>query len=192
MRRCHFFRGLAMVLAIQVLGMFGAEARAQQSTSLILVSEDTMPGNEARFSVILMNNPGAEVTQLRQWIEFPKDKLTYFSMRLSIAAEMAGAELKVESQDKAVTAESPDKNVGVLAISITAKNSLLDGPVAEILFTVAKQVEDQTLTLAHRVEAAGPDGKALSEVAAGNGSIKISKERPEVAAPLSSCFFYMH
>ena len=200
----------AIFLAIQILG--APVAQAQEKTTLLLAAVPTMPGSEARLTLMLTNGPSVEVTGLRQWIEFPKDKLSYVSSRLSIAGEVAEAELKVEVQNKSdvppsaavqenkseakaasgTEGDGNKRNISVLAISITAKKPLSDGPIAEILFNVPSTVGDETLTLAHTVEAIGSDGKRLEQVVAEGGLLTISKTPPDAPAGLFSCFFYMH
>ena len=186
LERCRV-RHLAIVLAIQLLGVSGDAVKAQDKASLTLAGIGATPGSEVRFTVMFTNRPGGEVSQLRQWIEFPKNTLSYVGARLSIAAELAEAELKADVKDKS---DAPD--IGILTISIIGKKSLSDGPVAELIFEVPSTVPEQTLTLNHRAEGVGLDGKTLSEVAAEGGSLKISKEPVEVAPGLFSCFFYMH
>ncbi|MBI2820660.1 MAG: hypothetical protein HYX74_00415 [Acidobacteria bacterium] len=87
--------------------------QAQEKTSVALTAQQVMPGNQAYVTVMLINNPAVDVSQLQQWIEFPKDRLSYVSARMSIAGDLAEAELKVEVTDKSGTgspegAESKD------------------------------------------------------------------------------------
>ena len=191
---------LATFLTILILGVLGLQAQEatetdkteNPKTSIGLTAQQVRPGSPAYFTVMLTNNPAADVSELREWIEFPKDKISYVSARLSIAGDLAEAELKVEVQDKADAPAADKGNVGVLAVSIIGKKPIPDGPVAEITFQIPPTAGEETLPLGHRVEATAPDGKKLTSLVVEPVSLKISKETPQLAPAIMSCFFYMH
>jgi hypothetical protein len=160
--------------------------RAQDKPKLTIASAPAMPGSEVRVTVRLTNGAAA-LTQIRQWIEYPKDKLSYFGSRLSLAGEMAEAELKAETEDK----PGGDSNTGILVVSMTSKKPLSDGPIVELLLNVSPTAGDETINLGYKGEAGGPDVKEPIPVETEGGSMTIAKNPSEVPG-LFSCFFYMH
>ena len=149
-----------------------------------LAAQQVMPGNQAYLTVMSANVENVDLTSLEQWIEFPKDKLTLVTVRTAIAADLVEAELKydVEAKDE----------ISTLHILIKGKKSIPDGPVAEITFTVPENVSEQTVTLKHKAEGMGADGKKLETLVVHNGEIRISKVPLEKVPGIMSCFFYMH
>jgi len=198
MQDVRFYR-ISCLTAVAALMMVCGYA-ADEKTSVMLTAQQVMPGNQAYVTVMLTNNPAVDVSQIQERVEFPKDKLTYVSSRLSIAGDLAEAELKAEIEEKSDKTEGKADaekgagagNISVLVINIKGKRPIPDGPVAEITFKVPATLSEQTVKLGHRSEVSSPDGKKIAEFVFEDGSIKISKETPPKPPAIMSCFFYMH
>ncbi|MCZ6879338.1 MAG: hypothetical protein O7G29_14490 [Acidobacteria bacterium] len=69
-------------------------------TTITLASPQAMPGDRTYLTSLLTNAGEVSVYHLQHWIEFPKDKLQYVSVRLGIAADLAKGVLTLELQEK--------------------------------------------------------------------------------------------
>ena len=217
---------LAVVTALLVVSTSPAYG-ADDKTAVALTAQQVMPGAQAYVTIMLTNVPGADLSGLEQWVEFPKEKLLFVGARLSIAGDLAEAELKSELQDgtgQPATGESastaggqkqegaagsePERKPGetqgagvgagnqgsmaVLHITIKAKRPIPDGPIAELMFSVPGDLAEQVVPLGHKADAFAPDGKKMADITVEPGEVKVSKEPPEKAPAIMSCFFYMH
>ena len=157
---------------------------------MILASPHVLPGERAYLTLLLANAPNVSVAQLEHWVEFPKSKLEYVSSRLGIAADLAKTVLEVEMQDKPAL-ETVEESAMVLHLSMQSKRPIPDGPLVEVSFNVGN-VQPQTITFAHRLEALNTEGEEISDIVSSDGQLEITHQLPDAPPGIFSCFFYMH
>ena len=180
----------AAILLIS-LGMVQAqeEAPAQEEeeikrTSIMLASPTVQPGQRTYVTILLSNEADISVSKMEHWLEFPKSKLTYLSTRAGIAADLAGATVKAETQES-------EGDTVTIHLSVQGGSAIPDGPVAEITFNVS-EIIPENLILPHRLEASSVDGERIEEVEFADALLKISHVLPDAPPAIFSCFFYMH
>lgn len=147
--------------------------------SVSLTTPPAAPGNPAYVIIMLHNGGGLDIQEISEAIDFPKEKLAFVSARTGIAADMGGAELKMEIQDKpAGTGDSSAGAMATLQISLTAKRPMPDGPLVEINLKIPSTVEEQTIPLNHRAAAVAAGGRKLADLVSEKAEMKVAKERP--------------
>jgi len=153
-------------------------------TTLTFNSPLVAPGDRTYLSIELSNSGQDSVSRLEHWIEIPTRKLSYGSARQGIAADMAGAVLKVE--------ETPqEEDTLILHLSIQGRLPIPDGAVVEISLDVA-HIDPETLILPHRVEAFDDQGGKLSDLDFSDARLHISHQSQDSPEIVFACFFYMH
>ncbi len=155
-----------------------------EKTTLTFNFPQVLPGERTYLSIELFNSGKDSVSRLEHWIEIPTRKLSYGSARQGIAADMAGAVLKVEEIPQ-------EEDTLILHLSIQGRQPIPDGAVVEISLDVA-DIEPETLILPHRVEAFEDQGKELSDLDFSDARLHISHQTPDAPEIVFACFFYMH
>lgn len=165
------------------LGMVQAHAQTEKTT-IAFNTPQVSPGERTYLSIELSNSGGDSVSRLEHWIEIPTRKLSYGNARQGIAADMAGAMLKVE--------ETPgEEDTLILHLSIQARQPIPDGALVEISLDVA-DIEPETLILPHRAEAFDDQGRKISDLDFSDARLHISYQTPDAPEIVFACFFYMH
>ncbi len=157
-----------------------------KTTTITFNSPQVLPGDRTYLSIELSNSGEDSVSRLEHWIEIPTRKISYGNARQGIAADMAGALLKVE--------ETPqEEDILILHLSIQGREPIPDGAVVEISLDVA-DIAPETLILPHRVEAFDDQGEQISDLDFSDARLHISDQTPGAPEPeiVFACFFYMH
>ena len=179
---------LRTVVLVAATLAVSAPVRAQdeeRSVTVSLVSPQVRPGNDAYVNVMLGNasSSSVRVHELLERIEFPKDKLSFLEAHLGIAGDMAGAELKVEVQDKragqspgADGADADAARFAVISLAVTGKRPIPDGPVVELVFRVPANLEDQVVILGHETVASSAGGAKIPDVVFEKGLVRVFRD----------------
>ena len=155
-----------------------------KTTTITFNSPQVLPGDRTYLSIELFNSGEDSVSRLEHWIEIPTRKISYGNARQGIAADLAGAVLKVE--------ETPqDEDILILHLSIQGRQPIPDGAVLEISLDVA-DIEPETLILPHRVEAFDDQGVKILDLDFSDARLHISHQTPDAPEIIFACFFYMH
>ena len=163
-----------------------AQAEAASGPRVVLAQSVGPPGGTVSVPVQLTGFEGASVGSLTLRLTFTTARLTFSKVEIGGVGEAAGVDVATETQAR--EAET------LLEIKITtheqdgAKAPIPDGPVAQVLFTVAKGLKPETV-IQVKLEAGGTGQKAGAapvKVAAKDGEIIVSNP------PVIGCFFYMH
>ena len=182
--------GMIQILAQEEATAQNEETARDEKTTVILASPHVLPGERAYLTLLLSNAPNVSVAQLEHWVEFPKSKLEYVSSRLGIAADLAKTVLEVEIQDKPAS-ETAEEETLVLHLSMQSKRPIPDGPLVEVSFNVGN-VQPQTITFAHRLEALNTEGEEISDIVSSDGQLEVTHQLPDAPPGIFICFFYMH
>jgi len=168
-----------------LLSLAAVQAHAQTGKTAITFNlPQVLPGERTYLSIELFNSGEDSVSRLEHWIEIPTRMISYGSARQGIAADLAGAVLKVE--------ETPqEEDTLILHLSIQGRQPIPDGVVVEISFDVA-DIEPETLILPHRVEAFDDQGVKLLDLDFSDARLHISHQTPDAPEIIFACFFYMH
>jgi len=155
-----------------------------EKTTLTFNFPQVLPGDRTYLSIELYNSGEDSVSRLEHWIEIPTRKISYGNARQGIAADMAGALLKVEETLQ-------EEDILILHLSIQGREPIPDGAVVEISLDVA-DIEPETLILPHRVEAFDDQGKKILDLDFSDARLHISHQTPDAPEIVFACFFYMH
>ena len=155
-----------------------------KTTTITFNSPQVLPGERTYLSIELFNSGEDSVSRLEHWIEIPTRKLSYGSARQGIAADLAGALLKVEETLQ-------EEDILILHLSIQGRQPIPDGAVVEISLDVA-DIEPETLILPHRVEAFDDQGVKILDLDFSDARLHISHQTPDAPEIIFACFFYMH
>jgi hypothetical protein len=155
-----------------------------KTTTITFNSPQVLPGDRTYLSIELSNSGEDSVSRLEHWIEIPTRKISYGNARQGIAADMAGALLKVEETLQ-------EEDILILHLSIQGREPIPDGAVVEISLDVA-DIEPETLILTHRVEAFDDQGKKILDLDFSDARLHISHQTPDAPEIVFACFFYMH
>ncbi len=155
-----------------------------KTTTITFNSPQVLPGDRTYLSIELSNSGEDSVSRLEHWIEIPTRKISYGNARQGIAADMAGALLKVEETLQ-------EEDILILHLSIQGRQPIPDGAVLEISLDVA-DIEPETLILPHRVEAFDDQGVKISDFDFSDSRLHISHQTPDAPEIIFACFFYMH
>jgi hypothetical protein len=127
-------------------------ASAQESSvpTVRLASPQTPPGGETFVTVMLNNVPTEKIQTLKTEIEYQANHLIYVAARPGFAADLAGATVEVTTRQ--VEPEEPPLPTAIpppgpppsgpprprtrIAITITGKKPIPNGPIAELRFKV--------------------------------------------------------
>lgn len=144
------------------------------------------PGGVVSIPVQLAGGRAVKIGALTVTLRFPAARLTFTK------AEVGGLGTAVGAKVTARTERQGDDTVLNLTIATPevsgARTALPDGPIAQVMFTVAKDLKPETV-IALKGEAAAFGLSAAATpvtIPAGDGEIIVSN--PSVI----SCFFYMH
>lgn len=167
------------------LGMVQLYAQTEKTT-LTSNFPQVAPGDRTYLSIELSNSNKDSVSRLEHWIEIPIRKLSFGNVRQGIAADLAGAALKVEEVQQ-------EEDTLTLHLSIQGRQPIPDGVVVEISLDVA-DIEAETLILPHRVEAFDDQGGKISDLDYSDASVHVSHQAAGAPEPeaIYACFFYMH
>ena len=162
------------------------QAEAATGPRVALAQSVGPPGGTVSVPVQLTGFEGASVGALTLRLTFSTARLTFSKAEIGGIGEAAGVEVAIETQ--ASGAET------LLDVKITtreqggAKAPIPDGPVSQLLFTVAKGLKPESV-IPVKLQASGRGqqaGAAPVKVAAKDGEIIVSNP------PVIGCFFYMH
>jgi hypothetical protein len=169
----------------------GASLAAQSSQGAapavrVDVGTDTVvPGNRAFLPIVLKAPETVHVGTIVQEIRFPAQWLTFQEVRTPDGATVTAAAGPVQKRDEA----------SVVEITLTAKagGDIPIGPVATMIFTVAKEapVERTPIVVenaAVRASTTAEPSRVIDGATGTAGTIELTKEDPVAFG----CFFYMH
>lgn len=161
-------------------------AREKASPRVTLPQSVGPAGGAVAVPVRLAGADSVEIGVLTVTLRFPAARLTFTK------AEVGGLGAAVDARATARTERRGEDTLLEVTIATPAtsgaRTPLPDGPIAQLMFTVAKDLKPETV-IALNVEAAGLDtveGAAPVTIAASDSEIIVSN--PSVI----SCFFYMH
>jgi hypothetical protein len=124
-------------------------AQEPEAPTVTLASPQTPPEGETFITIMLTNVPGQPVRVLKTQVEFHDRELIYITARTSFAADVAGGQLDVATQNPAQAAAAPDKAIAPtplrdgksrVILTITGRKPLANGPIAEMRFRVAPEL----------------------------------------------------
>lgn len=174
-------------LLVALVGGDPAALQDDQKRPRVEISQSVgPPGGRVALPVRLAGAEAAQLGTVKLTLRFPAASLTFEK------AEIGGLGFSVDATATAVS-ESRGSDVEVTVTLATPKvegtrESLLDGPVAQLLFTVAKDLEPETV-LRLAVEATGtPVGADARVMPLTAKPAEVVVSNPTVIA----CFFYMH
>ena len=173
---CSRSFALLVALGVSLVAGYGQDGKPP---SVSLTTPPAAPGNPAYVILMLNNSGGRDIQEISDAIDFPKDKLAFVSARTGIAADMGGAELKLEIQDKPGGSADPSAGpMATLQISLIGRRPMPDGPLVEINLKVPQTVEEQTIPLNHRAAAVAAGGQKLGDLVSEKAELKVVKEKP--------------
>lgn len=173
-------------LLVVLLGGSPAIAQDEQKTPRVEVTQSVgPPGGKVAVPVRLVGADPAQIGSVTLVLSFPASSLTFEKLEIGGLGEAVGAtgtsswERRGANVALQVTIETPDRDGN--------REPLPDGPVAQILFTVARDLEPETVIRMTVEATARPLGAGETiPIAAKPAEIVVSN--PTVI----SCFFYMH
>jgi hypothetical protein len=154
-RRRQRARLLLVAVATSLCGT--AAAFAQQPASpagpvVRLTSPPTPPGSDTFVTVMLTNVPGTQVQVLKTEIEFQAHHLVYVTSRAGFSADLAGAtvDVTVLPAEESAAATPPATSTSAtrarpttrIAITVTGKKPIPNGPLAELRFRLGPAFRD--------------------------------------------------
>ena len=159
---------------------------AATAPRVVLAQSVGPPGGTVPVPIQLTGFEGASVGSLTLRLAFTTARLTFSKAEVGGVGEAAGVEVATETQQRG--AET------LIDVKITTREQdgvrapIPDGPVAQLLFTVAKDLKPETV-IPIKVQASATsqrDGAAPVKPAARDGEVVVSNP------PVIGCFFYMH
>ncbi|MSO21304.1 MAG: hypothetical protein EXQ56_12780 [Acidobacteria bacterium] len=160
---------------------------------LELVSARVRPGAPVFLNAMITNPATAPIYVVRQSVEFPRASLTFVLARLGIAANMSFAEIAVEMKDASGTKVKEKAAAQKLEITITAKEPIRDGPLAELEFRLAADTKEQTLIVKQSAEALDDKGKKVASLTVTpTAEVVVSESIGSEPRPAIGCFFFTH
>lgn len=183
----------ATVFAQEAAPEAPASAAPAKTLRLDLVSARVRPGSPVFLNTMITNPSTAPVYVVRQSIEFPRGSLTYFQARLGIAANMSFADIAVAMKDASGAPAKEKAAAQKLELTVTAKEPIRDGPLAELEFRLAGDAKEQTLIVKQSAEVFDDKGKkvpglTLNETA----EVVVSEAIGSEPRPAIGCFFFTH
>jgi hypothetical protein len=183
---------LVCALFLAQLTVAHAQGGAQdEKLSLNLISPPVKPGAPVYLNAMFSNPSGAPVFEIRQTIQFPREKLVLSRARLGTAGDLAGAVLTVDMKDKSGVKVQDREAAETLELRITAQKPLQDGPLVELQFRLIDDKE-QSIRLAHIAEALNSEGNKVPELAFSDTEVVVTAKTGPEAPAVFACFFYMH
>lgn len=180
-----------LLSALCVLVLPGAhparvQAEAASGPRVALAQSVGPPGGTVSVPVQLTGFDGASVGALTLRLTFATARLTFSKVEIGGVGEAAGVEVATETQAR--DAETWLEIKMSTREQDGARAPIPDGPVAQLLFTVAKGLKPETvIPVKLQASATGQQaGAAPVKVAAKDGEIIVSNP------PVIGCFFYMH
>ena len=164
-------------------------AAGQERTPSVRVLQSVgPPGGEVAVSVHVASGGGEGLRSFTLELQFPTRELTFDRVEMGGLGDEVGAEANTEAKQRnaetllRVTISTPEKD--------GAAEPLPDGPVAQLMFKIAKHVKAKEVIpvdLDVAVLGVGPESKP----------VQLPAQKAEVIAsdPLMTvfgCFFYMH
>jgi len=187
MKRWQFLPLLAALGTLLPPAVHPAAPQQEKTTALVTMAQSVGPpgGNVAVPIQLVAAEPG-QVGSLTLKVHFPSAQLTFTKVEISGLGEAVGAEATAVAKETAgetvleLTIAAPEK--------IGTRTPLPDGPIAHLLFRIARGLKPETvIPLKVHVAAGGArPGAGPVRVAARDGEIIVSN--PSVIG----CFFYMH
>lgn len=181
--------GLLLVLVGQCV-LIAGDSSTQEPEAIAratILEARGVPGEVRPVPLHLTRGKGVEVGSLSITIRFPMELITFERVELGGIAEATGVEAKAEVK------KETDHAVVQLAIEAPeqdgVRQSLLDGPLASLYFTIADNAAHKTVIPLVIGEATATGTRA------GAAAVKLEMDDGQVvvSAPLiTACFFYMH
>ena len=149
----------------------------EDKVTIALTAPSAKPGGEAYINIMLtgVSVTAARVGEVREEIQIPKDKLEFVEHHIGIAAEMAGAELKLEKREGSLQGGADAANFYVISLALTGRKPIPDGPMVELVFKVPEGVEDQVVFLEHKPAIKIIEGNPPVDLVSEKGILPISK-----------------
>ena len=155
-----------------------------------LTSARVRPDAPIFVNALIFNSEGAEVHSVFQTIQFSA-ALQFKLARLGIAANLAGAELKVVLKDASGATVDKRELARSVDLAITAKQSMAEGPLVELEFKLTEP-KDQVIALPHKARILDGKGKENSSLIFSDGEVVVSESLGEAPRPAIGCFFFTH
>lgn len=178
---------LLILVAVPLLAGEPAAVQAGQEHPRVEITQSAgPPGGTVAVPIRLVDAERAKIGALKVTLRFSAASLTFMKVEVGGLGEAVGAEATAKSERDGpeivleITMATPETGAG--------REPLPVGPIAQMLFTVAKNLKPET-AIRMRVAASGAGARDVSEpvaVAAKDAEIIVSN--PTVI----SCFFYMH
>jgi hypothetical protein len=186
-------RGLFFLFGALIVAQASfVQAQEDKKLTVHLVTVPVKPGAPAVFMTTVLANPeGVPIREVRQRIQFPREKLTYAGARLGIAAELAGGSLTLDLLDEAGKKVEARESAARLELKIAGRETLGNGVLLELQFRL---VTDQpgSIPITHSAEALSADGKAFSELLSSDAEVVVTSDVAPPPPSIFACFFYMH
>ncbi|MBI3941065.1 MAG: hypothetical protein HY315_09535 [Acidobacteria bacterium] len=145
------------------------------------------PGRRVDVPIVLEVGGTAQVGTTINEITFPNKVLSFVEANTAPVSESVNAAIST-----AVTADAADPAKSILKVTIASKDKkpIPSGVLASLVFEIAKDAAEATLTLKNTPQGltAGEPARPIQPIAGRDGEIKISPVPPVTFA----CFFYMH
>lgn len=164
-------------------------AAVQEETAkprVTLVQSVGPPGGAVAIPIRLAGVEGASLGTVTLRLRFQTSRLTFSKVEIGGLGEAAGVQATAQAQPRGretlleVTIATPEQN--------GARTPIPDGPIAQLVLTVAKDLKPKTV-IPLKLEATGGGLRKDSgpvAVLARDGEIIVSNP------PVIGCFFYMH
>ena len=178
------------VLGTALLALFSPDALSQGEGAIVVTLGKDSPsvGKDAFVTFSLSTVEAVKVGKITSEISFPNTG----------AIELDRAELTPDMKSGGATIQAEKGSEGGstagLKLTITSKQPILDGILANIVFKVLNRPtgdkfpgEEQKVKLDHKATAWTVDGKEISVVTSEAGEVDF-----EYAPVVFACFFYMH
>lgn len=173
---------LGIMAIIAVVGCDPAAGQEEQKTPRVDVTQSAGPaGGKVSVPIRLTGVEDARVSAVTLTLRFVADKLTFGTVEIGGLGESAGVTATAKAERRAgdtllvITLATAEKD--------GARAPMPDGPIAQVVFTVAKNLKPETV-IPLKVQAAGAD--AAVTLATRDAEVIVSNP------PAISCFFYMH
>lgn len=188
MKRRQFLPLLAVVggLVLPLAAHRAAPQEEERTARVTLAQSVGPPGGNVAVPIQLAGAEPGQVGSLTLQVRFPAAQLTFMKVEMSGLGEAVGAAATAVGKESAgetqleLTIASPEKD-GI-------RTPLPDGPIAHLLFKIARGLKPETV-IPLKVHVAGGGarpGAGPVRVAARDGEVIVSN--PAVVG----CFFYMH
>jgi hypothetical protein len=163
----------------------------EAKVNLELIAAPVKPGEPVFVNVMLTNPGGERVRVVHETLQFPREKMAFTSARLGIAGDLGDATLALIMKDKTGARTSNKEAAQSLDVTISAKQTMPDGPLIEFEFRLT-DTKEQSIKLPHTAEVMDDQGKKIAGVKFTDAQLVVSESTSGPPSAAIGCFFFTH